>query len=239
MYKQSQLENILFVDIETASVVASYEELPERMQGLWDKKSRRYSNQEPDKNPAELFEAKAGIHAEFARVVCISAGYLSFDEAGVASNTMKSYCGEAERQILEDFGKMLDKYTAAKQGRNLCAHNGKEFDFPFLGRRYLIHGLKIPYVLNTQGKKPWEVSFIDTMELWKFGDYKAYTSLDLLTAVLGIPSPKDDIDGSQVGKVFWEEKDYERIKVYCEKDVRVTAQVLLRMSRFPLIPEEA
>lgn len=239
MYKQSQLENILFVDIETASVVQTYDDLPERMQGLWDKKSRRYANQEPDMNPSELFGAKAGIHAEFARVVCISAGYLTFNDEGIPEITLKSYCGPDEYQVLEDFGKMLDKYTAAKPGRNLCAHNGKEFDFPFLGRRYLIHGLRVPYVLSTQGKKPWEVSFIDTMELWKFGDYKAYTSLDLLTAVLGIPSPKDDIDGSQVGKVFWEEKDYDRIQVYCEKDVKVTAQVLLRMSRFPLIPEEA
>lgn len=240
MYKQSQLENILFFDIETASIVPDYEELPERMQGLWDKKSRRYSNQEPDKTPAELFTGKAGIHAEFARVVCISAGYLSFDESGVPSMTMKSYSGPDEHQILVEFGEMLNKYYTAKDNRKLCAHNGKEFDVPFLGRRYLIHGLRLPMMLDVQGKKPWDIRWmIDTMELWKFGDFKAYTSLDLMSAVLGIPSPKDDIDGSQVGKVFWQDKDYERIKVYCEKDVRVTAQVVLRMSRFPLIPEEA
>ncbi|MEO0469075.1 MAG: ribonuclease H-like domain-containing protein, partial [Bacteroidota bacterium] len=139
--------------------------------------------------------------------------------------------------VLEDFGKMLDKYTAAKPSRNLCAHNGKEFDYPFLGRRYLIQGLKIPYVLQVQGKKPWEVSLLDSMELWKFGDYKSYTSLDLLSAVLGIQTPKDDIDGSMVAGVYYQEKDHERIKVYCEKDVKTTAQVLLRMSRQKLIPE--
>ncbi|MEM7371495.1 MAG: 3'-5' exonuclease [Bacteroidota bacterium] len=237
MYTQHQLENILFLDIETASVVATYSDLPERMQGLWDRKAGKYQRMEPDKKPEQLFSEKAGIHAEFAKAVCISCGYLRF-EGDTPSIKMKSYFGPDEHQILKDFGDMLDKFIAARKGRNLCAHNGKEFDFPFLGRRYLVHGLPLPTSLQIQGKKPWEIPYVDTMELWKFGDYKAYTSLDLLTAVLGIPSPKDDIDGSQVGRVFWEEKDYERIKVYCEKDVRTTAQVLLRMSRLPLIPEQ-
>ncbi len=238
MFTQQELENILFLDIETACVVPNYEALPERLQPLWDKKAKsRYQKADPDKSTAELFFEKAGIHAEFAQVVCISCGYLQFDPGGVPHLKMKSYFGPDERQTLTDFGKMLDAYTGAKAGRNLCAHNGKEFDFPFLGRRYVIHGLPIPYSLRTQGKKPWEVNFVDTMELWKFGDYKAYTSLDLLSAILGIPSPKDDIDGSDVSRVFWEEKEYDRIKTYCEKDVLTTAQVLLRMSRMPLVPE--
>ncbi|MEZ4848263.1 MAG: 3'-5' exonuclease [Bacteroidia bacterium] len=235
MFTTSQLENILFLDIETVPIKADFSELPPRMQELWEKKSLRYQNSEPEKSAPELFFEKAGIHAEFGKVVCISCGYLQFDEGGKPSITMKSYYGEDEHKILNDFGNMLDKYTASKSGRNVCAHNGKEFDFPYLGRRYVIHGLKVPYILQVQGKKPWETQFVDTMELWKFGDYKAYTSLDLLAAVLGVPSPKDDIDGSQVGTVFWKEGDVERIKVYCEKDVLTTAQVVLRMSRLPLI----
>lgn len=238
MFTQHQLENILFLDIETACVVPTYDQLPERMQPLWDKKANRYQNAEPDKATSQLFFEKAGIHAEFAKVVCISCGYLKFSEDQVPELITKSFYGADERVILTEFGKMLDQYTQAKSGRNICAHNGKEFDFPFLGRRFVIHGLEIPFVLKVQGKKPWEVSFIDTMELWKFGDYKAYTSLDLLSAILGIPSPKDDIDGSDISRVFWEEGDHERIKTYCEKDVLTTAQVILRMSRMPLVPVE-
>ena len=230
MFSRKQLENILFIDIETASVVSTYAELPARLQPLWDKKADRYRRSGEEKDTPIIFKEKAAIHAEFGKVVCISCGYLQFDDESKPHITMKSYYGPDEKDILKSFGKMLDKYTAVKEGRNICAHNGKEFDFPYLGRRYLINRLDIPYVLRIQGKKPWEVSFIDTMELWKFGDYKAYTSLDLLSAILDIPSPKDDIDGSQVGKVFWEDKDYERIREYCEKDVRTTAQVLLRMS---------
>ncbi len=237
MFKASQLKDILFLDIETASMVPTYADLSPRMQALWDKKSLRYSRAEPDKTPEVLFGEKAGIHAEFARVCCISVGYLSFDDKQQASLTLKSYSGPDEAEILREFGKMVDSYTAAKSTRNLCAHNGKEFDYPFLGRRFVINQQRIPYVLQVQGKKPWEVQLLDTMDMWKFGDYKAYTSLDLLAAVLDIPSPKDDIDGSDVSRVYWIEKDYERIRIYCEKDVRTTAQVLLRMARLPLLPE--
>lgn len=241
MYSQSELENILFIDLETAPQAETYEGLSERMQRLWDKKSRRYQGQNPDMSAAELFADKGGIHAEFGRIVCISAGYLQFDDEGIPHMTMKSWGGEDEGEILRSFGRMLDKYSSVNTSRKLCAHNGKEFDFPYLGRRYVIHQLSIPYMLRVQGKKPWETQFIDTMELWKFGDYKSYTSLDLLSAILEIPSPKDDIDGSQVASVFWKDKDYDRIQTYCEKDVITTAQVLLRMSRLPLIPstEEA
>jgi len=237
MYTPAQIENLLFLDIETAPMAPTYDQLPERMKEMWNAKMLRYQRQEPDKDAAQLFLEKAGIHAEFGQVVCISCGVVRFDEDN--NNTpyirMKSYCGPNEAEVLEEFGNMLNKFTREKDGRSLCAHNGKEFDFPYLGRRYIIKGLKIPYSLRVQGKKPWEINFVDTMELWKFGDYKAYTSLNLLTAILDIPSPKDDIDGSQVRAVFWEEKDYDRIKVYCEKDVITTAQVLLRMSRLPLI----
>jgi 3'-5' exonuclease len=237
MFSADQLANILFLDIETASVVSSYDELPAVMKPLWDKKSKRYQRDLPEASPAEIFPQRAAIHAEFGKVVCISCGYLQFDEAGKPHMTMKSFFGEDEYQILSEFGMVLNKYTQARGGRNLCAHNGKEFDYPYLGRRFVVHGLPLPHSLQVQGKKPWEVNLLDTMELWKFGDYKAYTSLELLSAILGIPSPKDDIDGSQVGQVFWEEKDYDRIRVYCEQDVKTTAQVMLRMARLPLIEE--
>ncbi len=239
MFSPKKLSNILFLDIETASIVPTYEDLPENLKPLWDKKARRYARDFPEDTPAsEIFPQRAAIHAEFGRVVCISCGYLRFDESG-PHLTMKSFYGEDEHQILADFGPTMDQFHK-KFGSDfqLCAHNGKEFDYPYLGRRYMVHGLELPHALQIQGKKPWEVNLLDTMELWKFGDYKAYTSLELLTAILGVPSPKDDIDGSQVGRVFWEEKDYDRIMRYCEQDVKATAQVLLRMSRQPLIVEE-
>ncbi len=237
MFSKTQLSDILFIDCETAPMEPDFASLSPRMKELWEKKSRRYQNQDPDKSSEQLFEEKAGIHAEFGRVVCISAGYLQFDDDDTPHITMKSWCGADEASILRDFGVMLDKYTAVNDRRNLCAHNGKEFDFPYLGRRFVINQLPVPYSLQVQGKKPWETKFIDTMELWKFGDYKAYTSLDLLTAILNIPTPKDDIEGSQVASVFWNDKDYDRIQTYCEKDVIATAQVLLRMSRMKLMPE--
>ncbi len=235
MFSQDELANILFLDLETASIVPTYADLPENMQALWDKKSKRYQRDLPDDSPAQIFPKRAAIHAEFGRIVCISCGYLKFNAEGKPEMVMKSFVGDDEHQLLADFGPMLDKYIQSNSKRNLCAHNGKEFDYPYLGRRYIVHGLPLPQALQIQGKKPWEVRLLDSMELWKFGDYKAYTSLELLAAILGIPSPKDDIDGSQVGEVFWQDKDYERIRVYCERDVLTTAQVLLRMSRLPLV----
>ena len=235
MISTGEIENLLFLDIETAPLAPQFDQLSPRMQDLWVSKSKKYIRQDETLTPEEAFLQKAGIHAEFAQVVCISCGYIRFNEHGVPEISMKSYCYEEEEKVLQAFGEMLEKFTRAKKERRICAHNGKEFDFPFLGRRYVVRGLKIPYVLQVQGKKPWETPFVDTMELWKFGDYKSYTSLDLLAGILDIPSPKDDMDGSQVRAVFWEEKDLERIKIYCEKDVVTTAQVVLRMSRLPLI----
>jgi len=235
MFTPAQIENLMFLDIETVPMAPTYEELSPRMREMWDAKVRRYQRAEPEKEISQLFLEKAGIHAEFGRVVCISCGLIRFADEGKPDIRLKSYFDTEEKVLLEAFGRDVDHFTRSREGRSLCAHNGREFDFPYLGRRYLIHGLEIPYVLRIQGKKPWEVSFVDTMELWKFGDYKAYTSLNLLSAVLDVPSPKDDIDGSQVRAVYWEENDIERIKNYCEKDVLTTAQVLLRMSRLPLI----
>jgi predicted PolB exonuclease-like 3'-5' exonuclease len=228
MFKQEQLENILFLDIETASNVAGYEAMSERMQALWDKKSKRYERDydEPT-DSATIYRDKAAIHAEFGRVVCISCGYLRFGEDGNAVLKMRSFWGEDEQKLLADFADNVNKFCS-RPGRLLAAHNGKEFDFPYLGRRYLINGLAVPYVLRVQGKKPWETAFVDTMELWKFGDFKSYTSLETLAAIFDVPTSKDDIDGSQVSSAYYDGQ-VERIKTYCEKDVVVTAQVMLRL----------
>lgn len=235
---RKQLENIMFVDIETASVVANYEELPERFQGLWNKKARILNKREEEPMPPEdLFRERAAIFAEFGKVVCISAGYIKY-EGDRPTFRVKSYYGADEYDILKEFSGVLNQFMS-RPDRNLCAHNGKEFDFPYLGRRYLINSLPLPNsIADIQMKKPWEIRLLDTMTMWKFGDFKSFSSLDLLCATMGIPSPKDDIDGSEVGRVFWEEKGYRRIAIYCEKDVLATAQVLLRFSREPLIEEK-
>ncbi len=233
-----QLENIMFVDIETVSIVEHYTELPERFQSLWDKKSGILSRRSgEEKSPEEWFSDQAAISAEFGKVVCVSAGYIKYKDGRPTLRT-KSYFGENELQLLKDFGNAVNQFMA-RPDRHLCAHNGKEFDFPYLGRRFLINGLPLPHIIaDMQNKKPWEIRVLDTMQLWKFGDYRSFASLDLLTACLGVPSSKDDIDGSEVGIVYYEEKDVARIKRYCEKDVLATAQVMLRFSRQPLIAEE-
>lgn len=238
MFSRHQLEQILFLDIETASITADFGGLPDNYKALWTRKSELLKERPDEEHtPEELYRNRAAIYAEFGKVVCISCGFLRFQDNSPTIK-LKSFYGEDEPRILADFLGMLNPFMAAKSERNLCAHNGKEFDFPYLGRRYLINGLPLPTVLaELQSKKPWEVKLLDTMQIWKFGDFKSYTSLDLLCAVLGVPSPKEDMDGSQVGKAFWIDHDHAGIAKYCERDVVATAQVLLRMCGEPLIPE--
>ena len=174
--------------------------------------------------------------AEFAKIICISVGYL-FTEKGEKHFRIKSFYGDNEKLIISEFNDLLNSEFNKNQ-HQLCAHNGKEFDFPFIARRTLINSLKLPKLLDIAGKKPWEVSHLDTMELWRFGDYKHYTSIKLLAALFGIPTPKDDIDGSQVASVYYKEKDLERIKIYCQKDTLTVAQLLLRYKGEELIKEE-
>jgi len=230
MLENISIGNILFLDIETVPAAPAYELLDNRMQKLWDKKSERI-RQEADDTPDSLFP-RAGIYSEFGRVICISVGTYRNEEFRI-----KSFAGEDERQLLTDFSKLLNAHYN-KPEHMLCAHNGKEFDFPFLARRMLIQGIRIPSILDVAGKKPWEVNHLDTMELWKFGDFKNYTSLELLAAVFDIPTPKDDIDGSQVWKVFWIDHDLPRIVTYCCKDVLTVAQIFRKYRGEPLIPEE-
>jgi len=224
MLENIKLSNILFLDVETAPVVYNYKKLDATTRKLWDTKFR-YQQAE---SPEEQYK-KAGVYAEFAKVICISVGF--FNET---TFRIKSFFGHDEKQLLLEFAQLLNKHYNRKD-HLLCAHNGKEFDFPFLCRRMLINGVKLPKTLNIAGKKPWEINHLDSMELWKFGDYKSFTSLNLLANVFNIPTPKDDIDGSDVARVYWEEKNLERIVTYCQKDVITVAQLILKFRGEELI----
>lgn len=227
-----ELKNILFLDIETAPATAAFSEMNSELARLWAEKveqmKRRVPERYTDDSTAESMFRESGIFAEFGRIVCVSVGFV-FEAEGELHLKEKSFYGEDERQLLVEFASLLNK-SYSSPCHYLCGHNAKEFDFPYIARRMVIHGIPVPEILSVSGKKPWEMRFLDTMDMWRFGDYKHYTSLKLLCAVLGVPTPKDDIDGSEVGHVFYEEKNLERIAVYCEKDVLATLQVYLRMT---------
>mgnify|MGYP006360401109 FL=1 len=228
MLDKIHLQNILFLDIETVPEVHKFNELDETTQSLFADKTA-YQRKD-DVSPEEFYQ-RAGIWAEFGKIVCISVGYFVIKN-DIRQFRTTSFFGY-EIKILQDFSNLLQNHFNSPQVV-LCGHNIKEFDLPFIGRRMIIHGLEIPNKLNSIGKKPWEIPHLDTMELWKFGDYKHFTSLKLLTHILGIPSPKDDIDGSQVAEIYYVENDIDRIIIYCEKDVLAVAQVLLKFKRLPL-----
>lgn len=223
MIKRINLEHILFLDIETVPQHQYFTELDDTSKALWEQKSQY---QRKEDFSAEEFYERAGIWAEFGKIVCISVGYFVL-KGDIRNFRVTSFFGE-EVKILKDFKTLLETHFN-KPHHLLCAHNGKEFDFPYIARRLIINGIDIPFKLDLFGKKPWEVPHLDTLELWKFGDYKTYTSLKLMAHVLGIPSPKDDIDGSEVRGVFYEENDIDRIVIYCEKDTVTVAQILLRL----------
>ena len=225
---------ILFFDVETVPLIYDFDELDDRGKDLWDKKTRFL--QEREGLDAKQIYQKAGIYAEFGKVICISVGYI-LQKGGEEQIRLKSIAGKDEKVLLQEFIDLLNSYYDSRDFV-FCAHNGKEFDIPFLSRRILINGLKLPRMLNLAGKKPWEIKHIDTMELWKFGDYKHFTSLDLLTYIFAIPTPKDDMDGSQVAKVYYEENDLDRIIHYCEKDVIATIQLFRRYQGQKLIKDE-
>ncbi|MDU8884595.1 3'-5' exonuclease [Yeosuana sp. MJ-SS3] len=232
MISKLNLENILFLDIETVPEVQHFSDLNKTKQELWELKSQY---QRKDEFTAEEFYERAGIWAEFGKIICISVGYFTF-QGDTRQFRTTSFYGE-EIKILKDFKSLLiSHFSQAKH--LLCAHNGKEFDFPYIARRMIIHNIELPYKLNLFGKKPWEVPHLDTLELWKFGDYKNYTSLKLLTNVLGIPSPKDDIEGSDVYRVYYAENDIDKIIQYCEKDTIAVAQIFLRLRNDELLSDE-
>jgi hypothetical protein len=238
------LHRVFFIDIETVSGHASHTELPEPYSALWEKFcTKRHARElEAGSSHAELYP-NAGLYAEFGKIVCISVGYFRMLKDETLEFRTKSFANEDECEVLRGFGQFLERYvpygpsryakldTAAPDGHFLCAHNGREFDYGYLGRRMLICGQPIPAMLDVAGHKPWDLPhLLDTMDLWKFGDNKGFISLPLLAGVFGIPSPKDDIDGSQVGHTFWVEKDLARIVTYCEKDVLTTARVYLHFT---------
>lgn len=221
-----QLGDILFLDIETASQTAKFEELDPRLQEEWIKKERLIRMENPGEiPPGSLYFDRAGIHAEFGQVICAGVGYFQAKKKDKKLIFRSKIFGDSdERELLLSLNELLSKKKWV-----LCAHNGKEFDFPYLCRRMLILGIALPEPLQIAGKKPWEVRHLDTMEMWKFGDYKHYTRLELLAAVFGIPTSKDGIDGSQVNSTFYYENDLERIKKYCLRDVEVTARIYMAM----------
>jgi hypothetical protein len=234
MLQNINYNKILFFDIETVPLTYEFKDLEERAQDLWDRKTR-FLQERDNLSPDELYE-KAGIYAEFGKVVCISMGFV-LQKEGETQIRVKSIANKNEKILLQEYIDLLNSYYNSPDFL-FCAHNGKEFDIPFLCRRILINGLKLPFMLNVAGKKPWEIKHLDTMELWKFGDFKNYTSLDLLTYIFNIPTPKDDMDGSQVAKVFYEEKNLDRIIHYCEKDVIATIQLFRKYQGDSLIDEE-
>jgi hypothetical protein len=224
-----ELNRILFLDIETVPQVYQYEDLDEITKRFWDRKADLL-RRKPEETPESLY-AKAGVYSEFAKVICISVGLFRHERF-----VMKSFYGDDEALILEEFCAFLGRLDA--RNTRLCGHNGKEFDFPFLGRRILMNAMVLPVLLDHQGKKPWEVNHLDTLEMWKFGDYKNYISLDLLTHVLGIPSPKGDIEGSDVARVYYEEGDLRRIEEYCRRDVVAIARIMARFKGLPIFTDD-
>lgn len=229
------LKNILFLDIETVAETKTFQVLPERKQELWKKKSAFFRDAE-DKTPDELYE-RAGIYAEFGKIVVISVGYFSELEP-VPKLRITAFYGHDEKSLLQEFADLLNSKHFNSKDTKLCAHNGKEFDFPYIGRRMLVQGIELPKALQLSGKKSWEIPHLDTLELWKFGDYKHYTSLDLLASIFHIESSKDDIDGSQVNSVYYEQNDLDRIMEYCKRDVSVLVQVFLGLNQLPLVKPE-
>lgn len=240
MLQQISLENILCLDIETAPQYPDYSSVPEDVRKLW---LRKAVNLKKEENEDEVsIYPRAGIYAEFGKIICISTGFLN-TKNGVRTFRLKSFFGDDEKLLLQEFAGLLQQIhdTRLQNGRPmmlLCGHNAREFDFPYISRRMIVNNISLPPQLDLFGKKPWEINHLDTMELWKFGDFKSYTPLNLLAHILGIPSPKDDIDGSQVGNVYWKEQNLGRIVTYCQKDVVTVMQILLRFKGERLLSGE-
>ncbi len=240
MLEKVNLLKTLFIDIETVPQHPTYEDLDEKMAELWKYKSKqllKHTDEETLELAASKNYERAGIYAEYGKIICISVGIL-YEEDDELRLKLKSFAGDDEGQLLVDFLELINRYYKNPEKCFLCGHNIKEFDIPYICRRILINRLKLPKLFNLYGKKPWETTFlIDTLELWRFGDYKSYTSLKLLTAILDIPSPKEDMDGSQVADVYYIKKDLQSIVNYCQRDVLAVVQLFLRYSEKELIEE--
>jgi hypothetical protein len=221
-----ELRDILFLDIETVASTDDYQSLDERLKTQWARKAL-FFKREREQTDEESYHERAGIYAEFGKIVCIAVGKFMETESGELGLKTKAYFGDDEAALLCEFKTMIEKMDPVNL--KLCAHNGREFDYPYLCRRLLVNGISLPPALNIMGKKSWEVQHLDTLDMWKFGDYKHYTSLDLLATIFNIPSSKDGIDGSQVNAVYYQEKNLTKIKDYCVRDVVVLAQLFLKL----------
>lgn len=230
-----ELRDLLFIDIETVASTDDYASMDERLKVQWSRKAS-FLRRDSQLTDEALFHERAGIHAEFGKIVCIAVGKYVEKPSGELCLKTKVYSNHNETDLLVDFKQMLEKFDAANL--RLCAHNGKEFDFPYLCKRMLINSISLPAVLNLSGRKPWEIPHLDTLEMWKFGDHRNYTSLDLLAALFHIPSSKSTIDGSQVNYVYHHEKDLAKIAEYCRADVVVLAQLFLKLKGYPLLPDQ-
>lgn len=235
MFENLDIHKILFIDIETVSQYPCIGDLNETEKYLWAKKALYVSQQGMDDD--ETY-ARAGIYSEFGKIVCISAGHIS-ETKGKRQFNVRSFYGDDEKLLLQEFNDIVNVFFRKKRWM-ICTHNGQEFDIPYIARRSIINKISLPKVFCIGGMKPWEISkhFIDTMQLWRFGDYKRYTSLELLCNVLDIPSPKNDIDGSDINDVYWKEKDLKRIVKYCQFDILATANVLLRYLGHEILNED-
>jgi len=221
-----ELRDILFLDIETVANTYDYHALDERMKIQWSRKAS-FLRREKEQTDESIYQDRAGIYAEFGKIICVAVGKFFETESGDLVLKVKAHYGDDEKEILTGFKGIVEKMDPAVL--KLCSHNGKEFDFPYLCRRMLVNGISLPAAMNIMGKKPWDIQHLDTMEMWKFGDYKHYTSLDLLAAIFNIPTSKSDMDGSQVNRVYYQDHGLTKIKDYCLRDVVVLAKLYLKM----------
>jgi hypothetical protein len=228
--------NILFLDIETVGCVPAYDRLDERLKVQWTRKANFFRQRDPQLTDEDLFNERAGIYAEFGKIIVICIGKFSMNDSGNRILRTRSFAHHDEGALLREFSAVLEKMDQSQI--RLCAHNGKEFDYPYLSRRMLVNGITLPECLSMSGKKPWEIPHLDTLEMWKFGDYKHYTSLDLLATLFNIPTSKGDLDGSRVNETYYREKDLQKIVEYCVGDVVVVSQLFLRMKGQPLIDKQ-
>jgi DNA polymerase elongation subunit (family B) len=229
-----EFRDLMFIDIETVAATSDYDSLDERMKTQWARKAN-FFKKDSSLTDEDIYHDRAGIHAEFGKIICIAVAKFCDTESGELGMRTKVYSGHDEKTLLAEFRTMVEKLDSSTL--RFCAHNGKEFDYPYICRRMLINGIPLPAALNLSGKKGWEVQHLDTMELWKFGDYKHFTSLDLLAAIFGIPTSKNDMDGSRVNHVYHKENDLQKINDYCRGDVVVLAQLFLKLRGYPLISD--
>ncbi len=245
MYSVSELKQMVFIDIETIRGKKTYNDVITENPALddyWQTKHTQIREKEPlsyghIEDSAEMYEKMAALYPEWGQIVCISIGQIKFDEDGNPIKfTTKSFSGLYEKILLEEFNETASKIMSKYPRMQWVGHNIKGFDMPYIIKRSLINGVRVPNVFHLQKQKPWESQLIDTNDVWKFNGWNG-ARLGLLTEILNIPSPKQDMDGKMVSDVFWEDGDLNRISEYCEMDINATANVMLRISGMDIITD--